>query len=261
MIRILDCKKTSILQTQTSATVLRHLMGAASFALLGLNEMQQLESFHWSTRVYEKGSTLIEQGGKCDQVSIVLSGWAFRFQSLPEGKRQILDFIFAGSLIGFSSGCANWYGVEAVTECTIATLSHLQFRSLLRGCPALAIQVAERISDSEMRAHEHMTSLGRKTARQRVVSLIGELMASKHTKVAGTRAEILDLPITQIMIGDALGLSNEHVCRTLRKLIDDGVIQLSRHALRVLDPRALMAEAGAELPEFDLIARELVHAA
>jgi hypothetical protein len=49
------------------------------------------------------------------------------------------------------------------------------------------------------------------------------------------------------MIGDALGLSNEHVCRTLARLAEDGVLELNRHALRVLDPVALAEEAGVDI--------------
>jgi DNA-binding transcriptional regulator LsrR (DeoR family) len=56
----------------------------------------------------------------------------------------------------------------------------------------------------------------------------------------------IDLPVTQIMIGDALGLSNEHVCRILGKLANDGVIEINHHTLKVLDQTALAREAGAD---------------
>jgi CRP/FNR family transcriptional regulator, anaerobic regulatory protein len=249
MIRMLKCATSTTLELQTSAFILRHLMGQGSWAALGTQEKLHIESFHWSTRTYEKGSSLIAQGEARNTISVLLSGWAFRFQTLPEGKRQILDFVFAGALLGFGSGIANWYGVEAVTTCTVASLQNIQFRRLLHGCPTLAIQVAERVADSEMRAHEHMTGLGRRTARERVAALIVELMTRSRSAKSGLYAGTLELPITQIMIGDALGLSNEHVCRTLAKLADDGVIELSRHAVRVMDPAAIASEAGKDLAD------------
>ena len=249
MIRMLNCASSTALELQTSAFILRHLMGQSSWTNLSGQEKLHIESFHWSTRTFEKGSSVIAQGDSRSMISILLSGWAFRFQTLPEGKRQILDFVFAGALLGFGSGNTNWYGVEAVTTCTVASLQYIQFRRLLGGCPALAIQVAERVADSEMRAHEHMTGLGRRTARERVAALIVELIERTKSSKSGLCAGTLELPVTQIMIGDALGLSNEHVCRTLAKLADDGVIELSRHAIRVLNPIAIGREAGMSFSE------------
>jgi CRP-like cAMP-binding protein len=223
-------------------------MGQSSWATLGPQEKVHIEGFRWTTRICEKGASLIAQGDSKNSISVLLSGWAFRFQALPEGKRQILDFVFAGALLGFGSGDMNWYGVEAVTSCTVATLQYVQFRKLLSGCPTLAMHVAECVADCEMRAHEHMTGLGRRTARGRVASLIVELMQRTKSLSSGLRVGKVELPITQIMIGDALGLSNEHVCRTLAKLSGDGVIELDRHSVTILNWDALAKEAGIQQP-------------
>jgi CRP/FNR family transcriptional regulator, anaerobic regulatory protein len=247
MIRMLNCPSHTLADSQPTASVLRHLMGQSAWASIGSQERLHIGGFHWSTKSYGKGNCLIAQGAPRNTISILLSGWAFRFQALPEGKRQILDFVFAGALLGFGSGNTNWYGVEAVTACKVALIQYSQFRRLLAGCPTLAVQVAERVADSEMRAHEHMTGLGRRTARERVAALVVELMTRTNSLKSGLCVGTLELPVTQIMIGDALGLSNEHVCRTLAKLADDGVIELGRHAVRVIDPRAIAIEAGKDL--------------
>ena len=97
-----------------------------------------------------------------------------------------------------------------------------------------------------MRAHEHMTSLGRRSARERIAALIVELTCRAQCTDLGKREYSIDLPVTQIMIGDALGLSNEHVCRVLGKLAGDGVIEINNHTLKVLDQAALAREAGTE---------------
>jgi CRP-like cAMP-binding protein len=233
-----------------SATIsLQHLMGNAALAHLEIGERHQLENVHWLVRTIGKGQSIIDQGEDRETVYILRSGWAFRYQTLSDGKRQILDFIFDGTLIGFGSGKTNSYGVEAVTNCKVASLPQIQFRRLLNKCPSLAIQVAERVSDSEMRAHEHMTSLGRRSARERIAGLIVELTSRTLSNGVGARGKRLELPVTQIMIGDALGLSNEHVCRILGKLANDGVISFNRHTLEVLDETALIREAGVDMDD------------
>jgi CRP/FNR family transcriptional regulator, anaerobic regulatory protein len=246
MIRVLDCKSFSGDDVRTTATVLRHLLGGVSPSALNPHEKLHLENVHWTTRTFEKGSALISQSESRNMISVVLSGWAFRFQNLPDGKRQIFDFVFAGATVGFGAGDMNYYGVEAATKCIVATLPKAQFRRLLMGCPTLAVHVAEQVAESEMRAYEHMTSLGRRSARERVAALIVELMSRTRFANSTMSEDTLELPVSQIMIGDALGLSNEHVCRTLGKLVNAGIIELGRHALRVLNPLAVAQEAGLD---------------
>jgi CRP/FNR family transcriptional regulator, anaerobic regulatory protein len=242
----LNCTARFLTHNKSTSASLEHLFGAQALRRLEASERAKLEAVHWSARSVAKGSTIIDQGADRTAVFILLSGWAFRFQTLPDGKRQILDFIFAGSLAGFGCGEKNSYGVEAVTDCRLASLSHTQFRRLLSACPSLAIHVAERVSDSEMRAHDHITSLGRRSARERIASFIVEL-ASQTPKIAEDETRCsFELPVTQIMIGDALGLSNEHVCRVLGKLANDGVLRFDHHTLEVLDETALSREAGLD---------------
>ena len=250
MIHLAD-RKTKLPDHEKQASpILKHLLGVPTLAHLESIERERLEGARWLVRTVDKSSPVIDQGEDREVVCVLLSGWAFRYQTLPDGKRQILDFIFAGALIGFGSGNANPYGVETVTNCSVATLPHGQFRRLLTTCPTLAVQVVESVSDSEMRAHEHMTSLGRRSARERIAALIVELTSRAQCKELGMRKYSIDLPVTQIMIGDALGLSNEHVCRILGKLANDGVIEINHHTLKVLDQTTLAREAGANPDDF-----------
>jgi CRP/FNR family transcriptional regulator len=254
MIHLADCDAKLPDHDRSVSPILKHLLGVSALAQLESGERQRLEGVRWLVRSVGKSCSLIDQGEDREMVGVLLSGWAFRYQTLADGKRQILDFIFAGALVGFGSGNTYSYGVETVTTCTVATLPHGQFRRLLAACPTLAMQVVERVSDSEMRAHEHMTSLGRRGARERIAALIVELTSRAQCTDLGKREYSIDLPVTQMMIGDALGLSNEHVCRILGKLANDKVVEINNHTLKVLNQAALSREAGAD-PK-DIIVRE-----
>lgn len=250
MINLADCGKKLPDHDKFALPILKHLLGIPALSQLENGERQRLEGVRWLVRTIDRNCSAIDQGQDREIVGVLLSGWAFRYQTLPDGKRQILDFIFAGSLVGFGSGTTYTYGVETVTSCTVATLPHGQFRRLLATCPSLAIQVVERVSDSEMCSHEHMTSLGRRSARERIAALIMELISRARCTDFGKRKYSIDLPVTQMMIGDALGLSNEHVCRLLGKLASDGVIEIKNHTLNVYDHLALSREAGANPNDF-----------
>jgi CRP/FNR family transcriptional regulator, anaerobic regulatory protein len=252
-----DSSPVARVHDHTSSQAMRFLMAPDPVSSFTPEEKARLEQTRWQTKVIEKGQTIMDQGDVRTSVSVLVSGWAFRYQTLHDGKRQILDFIFAGALIGFGSGSINTYGVETVTTCVVASLPTLQFRRLLAESSTLAVRVAERVCDGETRAHEHMTSLGRKSARERVSALIYELVSRTQIPGAKTDMDDINLPLTQIMIGDALGLSNEHVCRMLSKLAQDRVVEVNRSTLRVRDAARLMAEAGidpdAEMPQHRLV--------
>ena len=126
MIQMLKCPTATVIEQQTSAAAICHLMDQSS-AVPCYSELRHVESFHWANRAFEKGSNLIAQGESRNCVAVLLSGWAFRFQTLPDGKRQILDFVFAGALLGFGSSNTHYYGVEAITACEVATLSSTHF--------------------------------------------------------------------------------------------------------------------------------------
>jgi CRP-like cAMP-binding protein len=246
---MISVKETNTFVTGNEALtvrVARMLFGSESLAGLGSEDIHHLEQVQWSLRTLEPGVTLFDQGADCQTVSVLLSGWALRQQNLPDGKRQILDFVLPGSLLGFG-GTAKTYGIESVTPCIVASIPSRQFYMLLSRVPSLAIRVAEIVADGEVRAYMHVTNLGRRSARERVAGFILQMMQRIGAPKANGAACQFDLPITQVAIADALGLSNEHVCRTLSKLTAEGRIRIKGHRISVLDPEALMADACLDI--------------
>ena len=63
------------------------------------------------------------------------------------------------------------------------------------------------------------------------------------------------MPLTQELIGDALGLSVPHVNRTLRQLRNDELVSIEEHVVIIKDVEALSALAdfeGSYLDQFRL---------
>ena len=228
--------------------VARVLFGQPVTSRLNEEERHWLSQAQWSLRSLDSGVTLFDQGDDCQTVSVLLSGWSFRQQNLPDGKRQILDFVLPGSLLGFSSSTSCNYGIETITPCVIASLPMRQFYTLLSRIPTLAIRVAEIVSDSEIRAYTSLTNLGRRSARERVAGFIAQMMQRTCLPEGSGSSCQFELPISQVAIADALGLSNEHVCRTLSKLTADGRIGIKGHRITVLDPKGLLRDACMEVP-------------
>ena len=226
--------------------MLKSLVGLSNYARFDSAEKTALENASWVIRTVDRGVALLSQGEECKSVSVILSGWSFSCQTLVDGKRQILDFTLAGTLLGFGANRTAQRSVETITPCVVGSLPVSQFYGLLARCPHFAVQIAEHIVDSEMRAHAHLTHLGRRSARERVAALVVELISRSNMRKTAGGGDGQDLPLTLAMIADALGLSSEHVCRTLAKMAEDGVLELKRQSLRILDANALSREAGVD---------------
>jgi CRP-like cAMP-binding protein len=83
------------------------------------------------------------------------------------------------------------------------------------------------------------------SARQRVAHFLLELLT--RLQVIGLADEhSFRMPVTQELIGDALGLSVPHVNRTLRRLRQDELVRIEEHMVILQDVEALAALADFE---------------
>jgi CRP-like cAMP-binding protein len=202
-----------------------------------------------SFRSLRVGETLYFQGDESRYSYLLLDGWAFRHQSLEDGRRQILDFALAGAVFGFPAAGILSHGVEALTPCTFSVFTRDNLSDLLQRVPVLGLRFIEIMAGAEARAYEHLTSVGRRSARERVANLLMELLLRARRANPADGTARMTLPLMQPHIADALGLASETVCRTLAAMRRDGVVVLRAQKLDVLDIDRLAEEAGINLDE------------
>jgi CRP/FNR family transcriptional regulator len=96
-------------------------------------------------------------------------------------------------------------------------------------------------------AREWMLLLGRKTAREKIASLIA-IIARRDAEAKASLARgrmSVDLPLTREAMADYLGLTLETVSRQVSALKRDGLIHLEgTRAVTVPDIRRLLEETG-----------------
>jgi len=200
-------------------------------------------------RTLRAGESLYFQGDESRYIYLLLDGWAFRHQCLEDGRRQILDFALPGAIFGFPAATMQTHGVEALTPCTFSIFTRDTLFDLLQRVPVLSLRFIEIMAGAEARAYEHLTNVGRRTARERVANLLMELLLrSRRVEPMGSTAW-MTLPLMQPHIGDALGLASETVCRTLAAMRKDGVLVLRAQRLEALDIERLAEEAGIDRDE------------
>jgi len=126
-------------------------------------------------RTLKAGESLFLQGDELRSICVMREGWAFRYQCLEDGRRQIVDFLLPGDIIGIGASSLMQYGVEALSSCTWSTMSRESFLAKLSQEPALGMKLVNMLSAGQVRAFEQITSVGRRTARERVAHLLLDL--------------------------------------------------------------------------------------
>ena len=139
------------------------------------------------------------------------------------------------------------YDVTAVSEITLCCFRRKPFEKQLAATPHISERLLEMTLDDLDAAREWMLILGRKTAREKIASLL-TIIARREKSMefaAQGDAVIIDLPLTREAMADYLGLTLETVSRQISALKRDGVIVLEgkRH-VTVPDFNRLLDEAG-----------------
>jgi CRP-like cAMP-binding protein len=186
-----------------------------------------------------KGAHLFLEGAETEYLYFFLRGWAMKYKSLLDGRRQILDFVLPGEPLGFVAPQPAPYAVEMLDEAEIVAVSRHAFDELFAADPGFAREMCRQLEAAGARAHDRMTSIGCRSARVRVCRLLLELAARASPDGELAAQATVPMPLSQRHIADATALRVETVCRALVQLHDDGVAALRRGYLRVADAQAL----------------------
>lgn len=210
-------------------------------------ELNFVSTFKTGELVAETGSTILAEGSNSAHLYTLLSGWAFRYKSLPDGRRQILNYLLPGDLLGLQGTIIGemQHSVEALSPLVLCVFQRNRLNELFQNHPGLGFDITWLAASEERMLDEHLLSLGRRTAMERAAYLIAFL----HQRAASVGVELnkpLLIPITQQHVADTLGLSIVHTNKTLRKLADRKLIKWLDRSCEVLDVDGLM-----ELADWD----------
>ena len=172
------------------------------------------------------GETCLRQGDERQNMFTVLDGWGYRYSELEDGRRQILNFVFPGDLIGLQSAlddpCA--HSVAALTQMRLCRFEAGSLHGLVSDCPEVAFDVVWLAASEERALEGHLLGIGRRSALERLAYMLSYLR--DRGVQSGLRAERDPItPMTQGLLADMLGMSLVHTNKTLRQLQADGLVR------------------------------------
>jgi CRP-like cAMP-binding protein len=216
------------------------LRACGLFRPITRNELGAINNIKRDHVALPAGAEIIRAGDDCPEIYTLYSGWAFRFKMLPDGRRQILNFLLPGDLVGLQAAMfdAAQHGIEALTDVELCLLPRRKVWALFGEMPGLAFDVAWLGSREESYVDENLTSAGRRTAAERTAALI--IMLYKRAKALGLVSDgTFVFPLTQQHIADALGMSLVHTNKTLGRLRRLGMFTRANGSLTLTNPRVL----------------------
>jgi CRP-like cAMP-binding protein len=214
------------------------------FCRLSSDDNAALASVSRNVRFVEPRRDLISEGERPRAVHLVLDGWACRYKTLPDGKRQIVSLFIPGDFCDLNIYILKHmdHSIGAITRLKVSVITPEEMNRLTADRPRItqALWWSELVAMAVQR--EWTLSIGQRTAYERLAHLFVEVYL-RLSAVNLARDGYCDFPLTQNDLADATGLTAVHVNRTLQELRRDGLIKLEHKQLHILDLERLKGAA------------------
>lgn len=213
------------------------------FEPAGRVEIELIEELKKADLRYAPGERLVAENSHDGPLFTLLQGWALRYKTLPDGRRQILNIVLPGDFIGLQQKMTDQasHGVEALTEVWVCRFPRDAVWTLHRELPSLGYDVTWLSANEHALVDDNLLSVGRRNAEERVAALLLTVYARALPHDPDPGAVGLYFPLTQQHLADALGLSLVHTHRTFRSLRQKGLVEIRKGSRLVLHDQARLA--------------------
>jgi len=217
------------------------LRRTGAFSANTIEEINFIQSFKRGEVHLKAGNLLVREGVISGDLHTLLRGWAFRYRTLGNGKRQILNFLLPGDFIGLQErlGAQSSSGVEVLTDAVFCRFSSERLWDLYRNHPSLGYDITWIAAHEELIVDENLISVGQRSAAQRIAMLVIHLYKRAESVGLKDADGTVPFPVTQQHMADALGLSLVHTNKTLAQLTIHGMFTIRNGRARIGEPAVL----------------------
>src|ERR1051325_3198373 len=207
------------------------LLKLRSLGLESDTGLQAFLSLFKATRSVDRGDYIVRPGRRHKVLTVMLSGVACRYRMMDNGRRQIFCFQYPGDFCDYSRYVILQQDdpVAALTDCLVGVISHEDIEWVITEHPDIGLEFSRSTVLEARIVQERVINGTQRPAVERIASLLCEQIF--RLEAIGMDAEII--PLTQIDLADAAGLSVVHVNRTIQDLRELGALSKNSHAIRV----------------------------
>ncbi len=198
-------------------------------------------------RWFQADQVIVRDGDRPSECCLVIEGFCHRSKTIADGGRQILSVHIPGEIPDLQSLhlAVMDHDLTTMSDCRLGFISHSALRETLRSRPVLAeLLWRDTLIDAAM-FRDWIVNVGQRPAVSRVAHMLVEIR-ERLRAIGRTQGPGFALPMTQERIAEAMGISSVHANRVIRVLREDGILDLNRGQVTVLDERRLQ-----KLADFD----------
>lgn len=210
-------------------------------------EVEFMVKFKVGELVIEPRTTILLQGSTSPQLFTALAGWGLRYQILPDGARQVINFVMPGDLIGLQAGLMveMRHSVDSVTRMTLCVFQRRDLFALFKTMPQRGYDLTWLAACEELFLGDMLSTVGQRNGIERVAwGLVAYYKRARAIEKTATDA--VPMPYRQQDWADALGLSLVHTNKMLKRLRSLGLMEIAAGSLRIPDLEALAAVANMD---------------
>lgn len=214
------------------------------------DELHILEDFKTGDVALPPGQALYRPGEASPNLYNLLHGWVMLYQLLPSGRHQILDFALPGRFLGYQPNLHGpmLHGAQCLTDVAVCVFPRRQFPALIEENPKLAIRLLRLMSREVVFGNDRLTNVGSRSARSRIAHFLLDLCFCLRDRGLVSSNQIIEMPLTQSHIAEALGFSSVYVSQTLKQLRRQGLLMFKNGRLQILDLERLTETAELDDP-------------
>jgi CRP/FNR family transcriptional regulator, anaerobic regulatory protein len=217
------------------------------FIKLSNSERDLIMDLEQEERPCKRGAVVWRQGQQANSLYIVKSGWMHGYSMLADGRRQVLDIYLPGDVLGLRDIVFDYSvsAVAAINDVVLCPFPKTAVDDVFSASPRLATLLYSLGMLENIVVIDRLKSIGRLDAQERMCFFLLQLF--HRLKITNPKMEShFELPMTQELIADALGLTPVHVNRTVRKLEIDELISRTGSQVTLRDPAELQRISGFE---------------
>jgi CRP-like cAMP-binding protein len=236
------CRAPSFRQWGSSMTHLSTLVvKLRAMTKLGEDDIAAIEALPIQVQELAAHSSILVKGSRPSQCCLMIEGFSARSQTTDDGKRQILSIHIPGDMPDLQSLHLHVmdHDLRTLSDCTLGFIAHDALRALARARPMIAEALwRETLVDAAI-FRAWIVNLGRRPANQRLAHLLLEIR--RRLELVGLATDDrYELPMTQLDLADALGLTPVHMNRVLKALRSDGLLDVKKFVVKLGDAQKLM---------------------
>ncbi len=188
----------------------------------------------------EPNETIFLQGDPHRGIYLIEAGRVRTYYVGPSGREVTLAYWTEGHFIGgpevFGGGKHMWSAM-AVQSTRLTFLSAIVLRHLVKTIPSFAICIIEAMAAKGKCYSALVQMLGTRSVIERLAQLL-LILAELHGRREGSII-VIDREITHEQIATIVGSTRQWVTSTLKRFEEQGIVSVTRNAIRLKKPQAL----------------------